>query len=404
MQNPKLISKQLCLCTVLLAIFISLPIDTHGMKKGFVWKPKELQTQEENLPNDSNGAKNEKEEPQKDADLEGEKEPVTVQKSPHAANQNNKRPAKKRGRNRKKKSPQYTKNVGNKKEDTVSEIWDPAYSTELIALLNKQKIKPSNISTKAIESASIAHLKLLTPCADKITKLTLVHVVPPIKDNDIQYLIEHFPNLTELQLLVCYKFRDSSLINMARGYPNLTKLTLLGCIKITDNGVIDLAKNCTKLTELRLQGLLLPGLMNISSAGVEAIATHCPDLTQLDLAGCDKITDSAVLALSIRCPNFTYLGLERCSKITDEGLGHLSNLEKLQVLNLERCYEITDKSIIELAKICPDLTRLYLRDTQVTDTGLRCLGELSKLQHLQLPKGKTLRGKQVKHYLDSLHQ
>merc|ERR1712070_245671 len=51
---------------------------------------------------------------------------------------------------------------------------------------------------------------------------------------------------------------------------------------------------------------------NITDAGVIALATHCPNLTEIGLRDCSDITDAGVVALATGCRNITYINICGC--------------------------------------------------------------------------------------------
>ena len=53
-------------------------------------------------------------------------------------------------------------------------------------------------------------------------------------------------------------------------------------------------------------------------------AAACPQLSSLDLYGCDKITDAAVATLAASCPHLSSLNLSYCDSITDVAVAALA--------------------------------------------------------------------------------
>ena len=67
------------------------------------------------------------------------------------------------------------------------------------------------------------------------------------------------------------------------------------------------------------------GRRRISRAGLRAYAEGCPQLSSVDLSGCNHITDEYVIALSQGCPQLSYLNLYNCNQITDASVIRLQS-------------------------------------------------------------------------------
>ena len=57
----------------------------------------------------------------------------------------------------------------------------------------------------------------------------------------------------------------------------------------------------------------------ITDAGLTAVATHCPNITTMDLSHTYQITDAGLTAVATHCPNITSIVLYD-TQITDAGL------------------------------------------------------------------------------------
>jgi hypothetical protein len=108
------------------------------------------------------------------------------------------------------------------------------------------------------------------------------------------------------------------------------------------------------------------------AAGVAAVAMGCPNLTHLNLASCENVTDAGLDKLAAGCPNLTSLDLNKCWNVTDAGLEKLAvGCPNLTSLNVGSCKNVTDAGIDKLASDCPNLTSLELNNCwRVTDAGL----------------------------------
>ena len=99
---------------------------------------------------------------------------------------------------------------------------------------------------------------------------------------------------------------------------------------IDDTGLINLAKHCVLLTDVDLSWNT-----NITNAGVGALANANPNLKDINLNGCEGVSDEAAQALS-RCRYLKKLELQNTA-ITDTGVraitDYCSFLEELDIRN-----------------------------------------------------------------------
>ena len=68
-------------------------------------------------------------------------------------------------------------------------------------------------------------------------------------------------------------------------------------------------------------------LSSLDDEGLQHIARHCPQLSSLDLGGCENITDVTALG---QCPQLSSLVLRDC-KITDVYVTLLSNKKSIHI-------------------------------------------------------------------------
>ncbi|XP_056595141.1 protein AMN1 homolog isoform X2 [Triplophysa dalaica] len=95
----------------------------------------------------------------------------------------------------------------------------------------------------------------------------------------------------------------------------------------------------------QLRTILLRGCAEITSEGVEVLASQCPYLQLVDLTGCPLVTDSGIQALARHCKN-------------------------LEVISLRGCTALSDKALLELGENCKFLHSIYFSGTDVTDKGV----------------------------------
>ena len=96
---------------------------------------------------------------------------------------------------------------------------------------------------------------------------------------------------------------------LAQACTQLTSVNFAGCDKLTDGGVTALAQACTQLTSVNFAQLLPQAdgrRRDCARAGV-----HAAHLRQL--RNCDKLTDGGVTALAQACTQLTSVNFERCA-------------------------------------------------------------------------------------------
>ena len=219
--------------------------------------------------------------------------------------------------------------------------------------------------------------------------------------------LSHLSTLTMLSMLSCLRITDAGLKELGH-LSSLTSLNVSHCGKITGAGLKELG-HLSSLTSLDLEGCgaqgaivfvythlsqpaklpanhrcgaqgarahvlpylyqhdmvlqdygcwaegarapVLPYLpqlerlrQDIMDAGLKELG-HVSSLTSLDLAGCDKITDSGLKNLGRHLSSLTSLNLRGCRLITDAGLKELLDMAFLTSLNMSHCYNITDAGL-----------------------------------------------------------
>jgi hypothetical protein len=156
---------------------------------------------------------------------------------------------------------------------------------------------------------------------------------------------------------------------LARTGQQLLHLDLDHCGNITDARLSELAGSCP-----RLENVNLSRCQSITDGAAASLAKHCPGLHSLSLSN-TRIGDAGLALLGEDCRGMKQIGL-RGLKIRDAGLAKFAELcPGLTDVDITYCRKITDKSAASLARHCPRLHTLELRDTQVTASGLARLGE-----------------------------
>mmetsp|Transcript_16010 Transcript_16010/g.32769 ORF Transcript_16010/g.32769 Transcript_16010/m.32769 type:complete len:135 (-) Transcript_16010:394-798(-) len=100
-----------------------------------------------------------------------------------------------------------------------------------------------------------------------------------------------------MELKNCTQTNDDLLFEVSPFLSCLRVLNLWGCVQVTNAGVAALAEHCK-----RLEFLTLAGCLQITDKGIMSFADSCTTLTMIDLNGCPNITSSSVRALAWKNP------------------------------------------------------------------------------------------------------
>jgi hypothetical protein len=101
------------------------------------------------------------------------------------------------------------------------------------------------------------------------------------------------------------------------------------CRNLNEDTLVIIANGCPNVTELKLE------CDSISDRGFDAVISACTKLTVLGLGSCISLTDESLVKFSQRRPNMNNIDLSGCARITDIGLRALllgcQSLEDLYV-------------------------------------------------------------------------
>ena len=88
--------------------------------------------------------------------------------------------------------------------------------------------------------------------------------------------------------------------------------------------------------------------------------SNCPSLEVVTMAGLKGITDIVALTLAHSCPDIQHVSFRNCD-VTDVGICEMaSGCPLLTLLAVAGIHCLTDKSIMALAEHCPHLEELYI--------------------------------------------
>ncbi len=131
----------------------------------------------------------------------------------------------------------------------------------------------------------------------------------------------------------------------------------------------------------------------LTDDGLAALASACPNITELDASCCQEFTDKGLETIGRAWGRrLVSLVVEGCRQITDQGFIGLAEALKqhsgkcvLQMLDAMDCNNIQD-GLSALAEVCPDLRKLYVNRCE--KVGLRHMEAVAKhcplLEELQI--------------------
>ncbi|XP_078429889.1 RNI-like superfamily protein isoform X2 [Wolffia australiana] len=180
----------------------------------------------------------------------------------------------------------------------------------------------------------------------------------------------------------CYRFLLAQTTLWQARYSGIKGINLEFAQDIEDRDLILVSSKFSESLQL-LENLNLNGCQKISDAGVQAIAYACPKLKAFSIYWNVRITDKSVKLLVNHCKEITSLNLSGCKNITDQSLFLIAeNYEALDDLNLTRCVKLTDAGLRRVLKNCLQLRSLNLYAlSSFTD---HAYNQISSLKHLRV--------------------
>ena len=186
----------------------------------------------------------------------------------------------------------------------------------------------------------------------------------------------NLPELTSLKIAGT-SITDEAICRLLSTCPKLRHLDVTQC-NLTDTGFKALASLCPML-----QTLVAASCPWLTSNGLIHLA-HCSTLTQLNVAGC-KVNDGALLSTLQHNKSLRALNVTGCTKLTDIFLEPLGWLEGSQMtvcpdlvnLNLSDCSRLTDNTIRKLSEERPQLRLLGIRARRILNSPSRAVHRLS---------------------------
>jgi F-box/leucine-rich repeat protein 2/20 len=168
--------------------------------------------------------------------------------------------------------------------------------------------------------------------------------------------------------------------------PNITSLDMTGCDEVTDVALWAIARHLGN----GIKHLMLGGCHQITNVGLRSLSLKCADVEHLDFTGCHRLNDLGLTTLSSGCWRLKKMILTNCTTISDAGLSRLAAAcRELVELDLSGCTnvgEFGDKALKELGGSCNQIEVLNLMACKrVEDAGLIAVAQgCPKLKELKL--------------------
>lgn len=209
--------------------------------------------------------------------------------------------------------------------------------------------------------------------------------------------------INDIQLQRCNLISDRSIQVISEQCKRLQSLNIKGVPNVTNRGIFLISKSCRQLHFLDISidigtvnsssrshvphisgnglgplGKYSSSLKTLKCGGVTGIekfskvVSGCPNLIQLSLRYCYKITDSDVQAIADNCKGLKSVDLGFCKELSDVSIVKLGTQCRLiECIILRGCYKLTDVSIIKLTRFCPNMNSLDLNSVEnITDAAL----------------------------------
>ncbi|OQR96938.1 hypothetical protein ACHHYP_12954 [Achlya hypogyna] len=222
-----------------------------------------------------------------------------------------------------------------------------------------------------------------------------------LDETSVSWLVGGCRRLKKLNLAHCLKVNDFCLLLLAQ-CTRLKWLSLNGCFRVTSKGLANLFSkensdtHATQRHVSLLEYLNVRNCYEINNEGLEAIASACTDLQQLNLQGLSHISDAG-------CRNASFYGRP---DIGDETMTILSKLcRRLSFLDVTGSPRVTTHGAMLVASTCHSLLELYVGDTPIEDAAVVAIARhCPLLQTLHLSKCALLTDKAVEAIASNLFQ
>eukprot|EP01032_Pedospumella_encystans_P008688 gene8688-10282_t len=173
-------------------------------------------------------------------------------------------------------------------------------------------------------------------------------------------VVQHATKLRELEFDCAHNLSEASYRAVGHYCKMLTRLSVCNMSFLVTH-LTSILPSTPQLIELRLHR----NHGNLIAKGVfEAVAAHCPNITELSLGEFDCAPESILLTVFVqmltRCVHLRTLGLFKCWFVTDDILlAVASNAKSITSLDLFDC-NVSNGGLAQIAKHCRELQFISL--------------------------------------------
>ncbi|XP_059296709.1 F-box/LRR-repeat protein 3-like [Lycium ferocissimum] len=212
--------------------------------------------------------------------------------------------------------------------------------------------------------------------SEEIVFSVLDFVNNPIDKKSFSLVCKSFYAIESHHRKILKPFRSEHLTKILSRYPQVTNLDLSLCPRITDSSLTVVASFCKEM----LRSINLSRSKFFTHVGLSSLVMNCVNLVEIDLSNATELKDVGAAALA-EAKNLERLWLVRCKSITDIGLGCIAvGCRKLRLLSLRWCLGVGDLGVGLIAVKCKEIRTLDLSYLPITN---ECLSSISKLQYLE---------------------
>ncbi|KAI8144541.1 hypothetical protein BJV82DRAFT_607653 [Fennellomyces sp. T-0311] len=159
------------------------------------------------------------------------------------------------------------------------------------------------------------------------------------------------------------------------------------CCDRSDTFPIHLAKYGTAIRKLAMPP------QHTTDCSMAHIARSCPNLNELVLDNCKRVSSLGLLFLTRHCRRLELISLNRCVLVDDMGISYLETQQKLKTVRIAGLKHVTSPAVTRLAQALPHLRSLDVSDctgvTEVRELMRACGTTLTHLNVARLPSLDT---------------
>ena len=194
-----------------------------------------------------------------------------------------------------------------------------------------------------------------------------------------------------LNLTRCNIITNDSIQSLVKNCPDLIELSVFGCNKLTSTSIFSIShfKHLRSLSLARMSHC-------VTDVSLAEILNNCEHLCELNIARCRTLTNATLDLLSKVATRFTLLDFTTLNSFKESSLcNFFSNCTSLQILYLSFCSGVTDEVLLTISRACKQMKKLYLsRQESVTDVGTTAIANsLNLLEVLNLSRNVKITDK-----------